>query len=431
MATTTQEAMASTAGLNQQRLFLLSCIGLTVTAMTFAIRAGMLNDLGVEFALTKEQLGWTAAMAFIGFPAATVLGGLLYNSLGPRLIMIIAFFGHLLGLTLTIFAGGFWGLMISTFLVGFANGSVEAACNPMIANIYNNNKTTMLNKFHVWFPGGIVIGSLAALAVKKLFGGEGVSTWQLEIGVMIIPTIIYGWMVFTTKFPDVSLDKSDETNTGKNLLHMISPLFILLCVIMTITATTELGTQQWVGSLLESSGANPLVILAIVTGLMAIGRYFAGPLVHALNPIGVLLGSAVVTTLGVFLLSIATGPMVYLAAIVFAIGVCYFWPTMIGFVGEYMPKTGALGMSVVGGAGMMGLAMWQPVIGSWIDRATATATDAGLTGDAVTLAAGQDTLGKILFFPIVLIALYLFLFVMRKKINLLSVSPAGIPEASE
>jgi len=417
MATTTQEAMASTAGLNQQRLFLLSCIGLTVTAMTFAIRAGMLNDLGVEFALTKEQLGWTAAMAFIGFPAATVLGGLLYNSLGPRLIMIIAFFGHLLGLGLTIVAGGFWGLMISTFLVGFANGSVEAACNPMIANIYNNNKTTMLNKFHVWFPGGIVIGSLAALAVKKLFGGEGVSTWQLEIGVMIIPTIIYGWMVFTTKFPDVRLDKTDETDTGKNLIAMISPLFILIAVLMTITATTELGTQQWVGSLLESSGANPLVILAIVTGLMAVGRYFAGPLVHALNPIGVLLGSAVVTTLGVFLLSIATGPMVYLAAIVFAIGVCYFWPTMIGFVGEYMPKTGALGMSVVGGAGMMGLAMWQPVIGRWIDTAKTSAEASGLTGDAVNLAAGQATLSKILYFPIVLILAYGLLWFLRKKIT--------------
>lgn len=410
-------AMASTAGLNQQRLFLLSCIALTVTAMTFAIRAGMLNDLGVEFQLTKEQLGWTAAMAFVGFPAATVIGGLLYNSLGPRLIMIIAFLGHLLGLTLTIFAGGFWGLMISTFLVGFANGAVEAACNPMIANIYNNNKTTMLNKFHVWFPGGIVIGSLAALGVKQLMGAsEGVSTWQMEIAVMLIPTIIYGWMVFTTKFPDVRLDKSDETDTGKNLMAMISPLFIVIAVLMTITATTELGTQQWVGSLLESSGANPLVILAIVTGLMAIGRYFAGPLVHALNPIGVLLGSAIVTTLGVFLLSIATGPMTYLAAIVFAIGVCYFWPTMIGFVGEYMPKTGALGMSVVGGAGMLGLAMWQPVIGNWIDSATAKATEAGLTGDAVALAAGQDTLGKILYFPIVLIVAFGILWFMRAKI---------------
>ena len=131
MVAATEQSYSS--DLPVRKLFLLSCIALCVTAMTFAIRAGMLNDLGTEFSLTKEQLGWTAAMAFVGFPAATVIGGLIYNSVGPRKIMIIAFFGHLLGLTLTIFAGGFWGLMISTFLVGFANGAVEAACNPMIA----------------------------------------------------------------------------------------------------------------------------------------------------------------------------------------------------------------------------------------------------------------------------------------------------------
>lgn len=402
---------------NVRRLFLLSCVALCVTAMTFAIRAGMLIDLGTEFSLTKQQLGWTAAMAFIGFPAATVLGGLIYNAVGPRLIMIVAFFGHLLGLTLTIFAGGFWGLIISTFFVGFANGAVEAACNPMIAGLYSKNKTTMLNKFHVWFPGGIVVGSLAALAIKALFGGTGQPTWKLEIAIMIIPTLIYGWMVFTTKFPDVTLDTTDQTDTGKNLKAMISPLFLLIAVLMTITATTELGTQQWVGSLLESSGANPLVILAIVTGLMAVGRYFAGPLVHAINPVGVLLFSAVVTTLGVFLLSIATGGMVYLAAIVFAIGVCYFWPTMIGFVSEYMPDTGALGMSIVGGAGMLGLSAWTPVIGSWIDSATANAQAAGLDPTAVTLAAGQETLSKILVFPIILIVCFLGLYILRGRIT--------------
>lgn len=411
MASTT---LAMNEGVNPNRLFLLSCIALCVTAMTFAIRAGMLNDLGTEFSLSKAQLGWTASMAFFGFPAATVIGGLIYNSVGPRKIMIIAFLGHIIGLLLTIFAGGFWGLMISTFCVGFANGSVEAACNPMIANMYSDNKTTMLNKFHVWFPGGIVVGSLAALLIKKMFAGGG-PTWQIEIGIMLIPTIIYGWMVFTTKFPDVTEDKSELTDTGANFKALISPLFIFMCILMTITATTELGTQQWVGSLLESSGANPLIILAIVTGLMAIGRYFAGPLVHALNPTGVLLFSAVVTTLGVFLLSIATGGMTYLAAIVFAIGVCYFWPTMVGFIAEYMPKTGALGMSIIGGAGMMGLAMWQPVIGGWIDSETAKAEAAGAVGNAVQLAAGQATLGKILVFPIILILAFGLLFALRKK----------------
>ena len=402
---------------NGRRLFQLSCIALCVTAMTFAMRAGMLNDLGTQFSLTKSQLGWTASMAFFGFPIATVFGGLIYNSLGPRKIMILAFIGHILGLILTIFSGGFWGLMISTFCIGFANGSVEAACNPMITNLYPENKTTMLNKFHVWFPGGIVIGSLAAILVKKLFSGSG-STWQLEIAVMLVPTLIYGWMVLTTKFPDVQKDTSIETNTKANIIAMMSPLFIVMCLLMTITATTELGTQQWIGTLLQSSGANPLVILALVTGLMAVGRYFAGPLIHTLNPIGVLFFSAVFSTLGVFLLSIVSGPLVYIAAIIFAIGVCYFWPTMIGFVSEYMPKTGALGMSIVGGAGMMGLFVWNPIIGGWLDTETAKAAEMGLTETAGQLAAGQATLGKILFFPIILILAFGLLLLIRRKFNL-------------
>jgi len=120
----------------RKKLFLLSCIALCVTAMTFSIRAGMLGTLGEEFGLNAKQIGITAAMAGFGFPVATVFGGLIYNRVGPKFIMIIAFLGHLLGLALTIFSGGFWGLVISTFFIGFANGAVEAACNPMITKMY-------------------------------------------------------------------------------------------------------------------------------------------------------------------------------------------------------------------------------------------------------------------------------------------------------
>ena len=399
----------------RRKLFLLSCIALTVTAMTFSIRAGMLGTLGGEFGLSARQIGITAAMAGFGFPVATVFGGLIYNRVGPKMIMVIAFIGHLLGLALTILSGGFWGLVISTFFIGFANGAVEAACNPMIAKMYDDNKTTMLNKFHVWFPGGLAIGALAAFAVQKMFGASGTPTWQMEIAIMIVPTLIYGWMVFTTPFPDIAADKTLETDTGHNIKAMISPLFIVMCLIMTVTAATELGTNQWVGSLLEASGAVPLVVLALVSTIMALGRYFAGPLIHKLNPTGVLLFSAIITTLGVYLLSIATGGMTYLAAVVFAIGICYFWPTMIGFIAEYKPETGALGMSIIGGMGMVGFTIWTPVIGGWIDAAREKAIAAGLSETEVTLAAGQDTLGNILFLPLGLIVAFGVLFAMRKS----------------
>jgi hypothetical protein len=126
--------------------------------------------------------------------------------------------------------------------------------------------------------------------------------------------------------------------------------------------------------------------------------------------------SAVLTTLGLFLMSGASGAMVYVSAIVFAIGVCYFWPTMIGVTAQYVPRSGALGMSLVGAAGMFALTIWNPIIGGWIDSARRTAEETGLTGTAVEVAAGQGALSKLVMFPVILIVLFLALFLMRKAI---------------
>jgi len=393
---------------NASKLFTASCISLIVTAMTFAIRAGVLTELSEKFMLTDTQLGWVNSMAFLGFPVATMAGGLLYNYLGARNLMYIAFIGHLLGLILTITAGGFWGLIISTFLIGFANGSVEAACNPLIADMYPKNQTTMLNKFHVWFPGGIVIGAL----VSQFMTSAGIG-WQMQIATMLVPTAIYGWMIFTTQFPE---SKHIETSTGTNIRALFTPLYLFMAFCMTLTATSELGTQQWVGRILSESGASPMIILALGTGLMAVGRQFAGPIVHRLHPTGVLFASAILSTIGLFLLSRATGGMVYFATIVFALGVCYFWPTMIGFVSEYLPKTGALGMSLMGGAGMFAVSIWNPIIGSWIDSNRAEAQASGLTEDsAIELAAGQATISQMTMFPIILVVAFGILLVLKGK----------------
>src|SRR5690606_35678412 len=110
-------------------------------------------------------------------------------------LMVLAFVGHLVGAGLTIFAGGFWSLFIATLLVGVGNGFVEAACTPLIATLYPENKVAKLNLFHVWFPAGIVIGGLLAYAMDQ----AGMS-WQLKIASMIVPTIIYGVMFFGMKF---------------------------------------------------------------------------------------------------------------------------------------------------------------------------------------------------------------------------------------
>jgi MFS family permease len=394
--------------INKNKLFIASCLALTVTAMTFAIRAGILGQLSQDFSLSDTELGWINAMAFLGFPIATMFGGLLYNFFGAKKLILIAFIGHILGLFLTMYAEGFWTLLISSFFIGFANGSVEAGCNPLIADIYHKNKTAMLNRFHVWFPGGIVIGALLSKAMTDMSFG-----WQTQIAIMLVPTFIYGYLILTQKFPEIC---NIDTSTSKNIKALFSPLFLFMAFCMTLTATSELGTQQWIERILGSSGASPMLIMAMVTGVMALGRYFAGPIIHRFNPAGVLLYSAIVTTLGIYSMSIATGNMIYVSALLFAFGVTYFWPTMIGFVAENIPESGALGMSILGGFGMFAVSMWNPVIGNWIDDARHQALAANNSPELAEFVAGQATLSNLSIFPFVLIFAFTGLvFYMRKQ----------------
>ncbi|MCC6834721.1 MAG: MFS transporter [Cytophagales bacterium] len=393
------------------RLFYASCFALITTAFSFSIRAGILPELGETFGLTAKQLGFINQMWFLGFPISMVLGGIFYSTIGPKRIMTFAFIAHTVGILLTLFSGGYVGLLISTLFIGLGNGCTEAACNPLIASSYSGKQmNTLMNRFHMWFPGGIVVGSLVSFAMTKMDLG-----WEAQIWVIVIPTLIYAYLFYGQVFPET---KAESASISANLKAMATPLFIFISVCMTLTAISEFGPQQWTGIIMAKSGAEPMVILALVTGLMAVGRYFGGEFVHKFDQTGVLLGSAIFTALGIFLFSTQTGSMVYVAAIVFAIGVCYFWPNMIGFTAEKMPATGALGMSVVGALGMFSTSIFQPIIGGWIDSAKVTAAATGLTGDALDLAAGQATLKTMITFPIILIVLFtILLFWMRSKVK--------------
>jgi putative MFS transporter len=395
--------------LNPKRLFYGSCFALITTAFSFSIRAGILPQLADTFQLTATQLGFINSMFFFGFPISMVLGGIFYTALGPKRIMMFALVAHTLGILLTIYSGGYTGLLISTLLIGLGNGCTEAACNPMIATMYTGKTmNTLLNRFHMWFPGGIVLGSLISEGMTSMQMG-----WQAQIWVIMIPTVIYAYMFFGQAFPE---SKKEVASLVGNLAAMATPLFIFMCVCMTLTAISEFGPTQWAQLVLAKSGAKPMIILALITGLMAVGRYFGGEFVHKFDQTGVLLGSAIFTAIGIFLFSTQTGPMAYFAAIIFAIGVCYFWPNMIGFVAEKIPASGAIGMSIVGAFGMFSTAMFQPIIGNWIDQAKEQAASMNLEGDALELAAGQATLQKMMIFPIILIVLFtILLFWVRKR----------------
>ena len=394
---------------NKSALFNGSCFALITTAFTFSIRAGILPQLGQAFGLSAEQLGFINSMWFLGFPISMIIGGLIYHTFGPKNIMMVAFVCHTIGIVLTIFAGGYTTLLISTLLIGIGNGCTEAACNPMIADMYSGvTMQKMLGRFHMWFPGGIVIGSL----ISKFMTDAGLS-WQTQMWVTMIPTIIYAVLFFGKTFPKPQVEGS--VSLGENFKAMLSPVYIFLFCCMALTAISEFGPNQWVSVVLSSSGAEPMIILALTSGLMAVGRFFAGPVVGKLGQTGVLLIGAVLATIGIYMFSTVTGPMAYMAAIIFASGVCYFWPVMIGSVAQRVPKSSALGMSIVGGVGMFSTSIFQPIIGGWIDSSRAENTARGLTGNALELATGQHALLKMMTFPAILIVLFIIFFVWQKN----------------
>lgn len=405
---------------NSGRLFNASCFALITTAFSFSIRAGILPQLGTEFNLSAEQLGFINSMWFFGFPLAMIIGGLVYHTIGPKTIMQVAFVCHAIGIIMTIYSGGYTGLLISTFLIGVGNGCTEAACNPMIADSYEGlQMSKMLNRFHMWFPGGIVVGSL----ISKFMTDANLG-WQAQIWIILIPTFIYAFLFWGQAFPKPHV--AGVTSIGENVKAMFTPLFLFIFVCMAFTAISEFGPQQWTGLIMSKSGASPMLILALVTGLMAIARYFAHPIVAAIGQTGILWGSSILAAAGIYLFSTVTGPAAYAAAVIFAMGVALFWPTMIGFVAQNVPLSGALGMSIVGGIGMFSTAIWQPVIGKWLDDAKAEKLAAGLTGDEMELAAGQATLSTMVMFPALLIVAFGILYFWMKGRKTVPASSAAV-----
>ena len=328
------------------KLFVASCLALLVTSLSFGIRAGVLSQQGIDFNLDSAQLGTIAATAFWGFPLAILVGGTIVDIIGMKRLLVLAFLFHFAGIALTIFATGYWTLFVSTLCVGIANGLVEASCNPLVTSLFPENKTTKLNHFHLWFPGGIVIGTLVVFLFNKI--GLGM---HYQVGIMLIPTILYGYLFSKLEFP-VTERVSSGVSSATMYKSLLNPLFIFMFICMFGTAITELFTGQWIDVLLKNVSENAILLLTIETGIMVLGRGLAEPVVHKLSPQGVLLISSILAATGLYILGHSSGNMLFVGAIVFGIGVCYFWPTMLGFVSENLPQTGAVGINLMGGAGM-------------------------------------------------------------------------------
>ncbi len=411
--------------MNPQRLFTASCVALIVTAMSFALRTDAVVAWATQFNLSYEQVGNVNQMAFWGFTLAMIFGGPLCDMLGMKRIIGLAFAGHLIGILATIFAWSYWSLFAGTLVFGIANGLVEAACNPLIASLFTKDRTTKLNHFHAWFPGGIVIGGLLAFA----FGHLGLG-WKIQFAMMLVPLAIYAVMFFGQSFP-VTERVEQGVSTGSMFAACLHPLFLLMVACMLMTAATEFGAQNWIPTILSNAGVSGILVLVWITGLMWMGRQFAGPFVHKLSPPGMLFMSAVLSALGLYAMSHTSGAMLFAAATLFALGVCFFWPTMLGTVSERFPKTGALGLAIMGGAGMLSGGYIVPLVGRFFDRAIAARIPAGQTVETfkaaspgtdlaaqwtqIQASAGLESLGKVAVIPSVLAVVFLVLFIAWRK----------------
>jgi fucose permease len=426
----------------RDQLFWASCTALIVTAMSFAIRGDIIAQLGKQFNLTNEQLGLITSTAFWGFAITTIIGGWLCDVVGMGRLLTLAFIGHAVGILTTVFAASFGAsnvfmtLFLGTLAFGLANGLVEAACNPLIATLYPEEKIKRLNRFHMWFPGGIVIGGLVAYGISATGIGGTDHNWQVKMLTMVVPLLIYGFMFFGKKFP-----KTERSASGVSMADMfkacLTPLFLVFLACMVCSSATELVTGQWMPSILSvTTGASGILILVFINGLMAIGRAFAGDIVHRISPVAMLIGSASFSAVGMFMLSKASNvPSALVAAFIFAVGVCFFWPTMLGVVSERFPRTGALGMSIMGGTGMMSTAIFLPIVGKYYDQGIAAAlhlqnptpeqlavyrnaapgTEAAAEWAKAQAAGGSAGLNVLVILPVILLFIFLAIYVYDKS----------------
>lgn len=378
---------------NQTRLFAASCISLVLTAMTFAIRARLETVFGpAGLGMSLEQIGYAFMPAFWGFTLAIILGGQLVDTIGMKKGMWLAFAFHAIGIGLTLTAYDFSTLFIATIIMGLGNGMVEAVCNPLVASMYPNDKTKMLNRFHLWWPAGIVIGSLIGLILMDVMG----FSWQLMVSSLFIPLALYGYLLIGQSFPlteRVSLG-INQVDAYKSLAR---PLFLFVAFCMLLSATTELGTTQRIESLLKETGVNALLVLAFINGIMIIGRALAGPIAMKIKTTGMLFLSSLFAFIGLQLLANSSGSFVFIAAGVFAVGITFFWPTTLAFISENIPESGAFGMSLIGGLGMLSVSLILPLMGRFLDNSV-----------------GTEVIQKMSILPFILIFLYGGLYLKKR-----------------
>ena len=405
-----QATAGSPANGNEFRLFLASFLTLIAAGVGFSVRGAILGDWSSQFGFTQGELGAITGGGLVGFGLTIIFFSFFADLVGYGPLMAIAWLLHVASVVVTLAAGfvyqsmgkdaTFQCLYWGAFLFALANGTCEAVINPLTATLYPNNKTHWLNILHAGWPGGLILGALLGL----LFGKLQLS-WQVQIGSYLIPTIIYGAMMFGQRFP-----KSEARAAGVSLTSMLREVGLLgaavvlallgfwlwdllpsyglpnytglivalvmlgvfglstgfspghwmlasLLILHALVGYVELGTDSWItnitGTILNSKESG-LWLFIWTSGLMFALRFFAGPIVHTISPLGLLLISSILGAIGLTMLGKASdGLMCVVAATVYGFGKTFLWPTMLGVVSERFPRGGAMALGALGGVGML------------------------------------------------------------------------------
>ena len=386
--------ISDSAPLHRGRIFVLALLALFTAGAAVSVRAATAVHMRTEFldalnpARAGEMIGAVLGSAFAGFAVTLFLVSAVLAKIGFGRALAAAATLLIAGFVLVAFAASlgvspYAGLLIGMVVQGFGWGLVETVINPLTSALYPEDRVARLSILHAWYPGGLVAGSMLALAT------DGLSLpWRLDLVVLGALALVFGILALKEKLPDVSLSTDAPVTPGEMIKATLqNPTIFLWVLLMTFTASTEFAPGQWVDvALSQIVGMRGILLLAYVSGLMFVMRHFAGPLVKRLSNVGLLIFSAAFATAGLYGLSLAHDPAsALIAATGWGFGVCYFWPTMLATVAQRYPRSGTMVFGLMGSAGALATYLVLPYLGAIYDSAKLAAAH----GDAASAAHAQ------------------------------------------
>jgi MFS family permease len=413
---------------NANRLLWAGFMAILAAGVGFSIRNGILDNWGAEFGFTAGETGKISGMGFTGFCFGIVIGGVIADKIGYGKLVIAAFLLHIVSALVTFGAtegmakdGAYQFLFWGSFLFAFANGTLEAVANPLVATLFPHNRTHYLNILHASWPAGLILGG----AMGWVLDDQMKLDWRYQFAIFLVPTVIYGVMFLGQHMPKSEASKmglslgdmfkdvgllgglvvcyllalflgsvfeplmtpanatAEQAETAKQMASYVgygvggalliavgvitkfslgSPLLFVLFIAHALVGAVELGTDNWImnitGNILSSPEGK---ILFVFTSSVMFALRFCADFIEkklGFSPVGILLTCAVLACAGLLMTSrIESFLGAMVALTVYGVGKTFFWPTMLAVASDRFPRTGAVAISIMGGIGMMSAGM--------------------------------------------------------------------------